>query len=82
LTALRLAPAVLSLLVLAAHFLRAGSVALVGVSLALAALLAVRRPWAARTVQAALIVGAAAVLTGLSALVFRAPRVRGWFRLT
>jgi len=56
-TALLLAPAALSLLVLGAHFLRAGDPALVLVCLALAGLLFVRRRWAARTVQVALLLG-------------------------
>ena len=49
---------ILSLLVLGAHFLRAGQVALLGVVLILLVLLAVRRPWVARTVQVALLIGA------------------------
>ena len=48
----------LSLLVLAAHFLRAGNLVLVGAVLLVAALLAVRRPWAARVVQSTLLLGA------------------------
>jgi hypothetical protein len=55
--ALRLLPAALALLVLGAHFLRAGNLALVAVALAVAALLFVRRPWAARAVQGALVLG-------------------------
>jgi hypothetical protein len=55
--ALRLFPAALALLVLGAHFLRAGHLALVAAALALVALLFVRRPWAARTVQGALVLG-------------------------
>lgn len=55
---LQLAPVVLSLVVLAAHFLRWGQTPLMIVSLALIALLAVPRRWAARTVQAALLLGA------------------------
>lgn len=57
-TALLLAPAALSLLVLGAHFLRAGQLPLVAVVVALMALLFVRRRWAGRTVQVALLVGA------------------------
>ncbi len=57
-TALLLAPAGLSLLVLGAHFLRAGRPALVLVALALVGLLFVRRRWAGRAVQAALVLGA------------------------
>lgn len=52
-------PAGLSLLVLAAHFYRAGQYALVVATLALSSLFAVRKPWAARTLQAALLLGAA-----------------------
>lgn len=107
--ALRLVPAALSLLLLAAHFLRSGNLPAVGITLALLGVLAVRRPWAARVVQIALLLGAAewvrtlvaladvrsrfgqpmlrmililgavAGLTALSALVFRAPRVRNWY---
>lgn len=55
LVALQLIPVVLSLLVLGAHFLRAGSVGLLGVVVVLLALLMVRRPWAARAVQGALV---------------------------
>lgn len=54
-TALRLLPAALALLVLGAHFLRAGHLALVAAALALVALLFVRRPWAAWAVQGALV---------------------------
>ena len=57
-TAWLLAPAGLSLLVLGAHFLRAGHPALVVLALATFGLLFVRRPWAARTVQVALVLGA------------------------
>jgi hypothetical protein len=49
---------VLSLLVLAAHFLRAGALPVVGALLLLVALLFVRRPWAARTIQIVLVLGA------------------------
>jgi hypothetical protein len=107
---LQLLPVILSLLVLAAHFLRSGNLLMVVLILALLALLAVPRPWAARTVQIALvlgalewvwtlvhlararaaagepalrmglILGAVALLTGLSALVFRSARLRRRFR--
>lgn len=49
----------LSLVVLGAHFLRAGNLFMVGLILLLLGLLGIRRPWAARTVQAALLLGAA-----------------------
>ena len=56
-TALRLFPVTLALLVLGAHFLRAGKLELVAAALAAVALLFVRRPWAARAVQIALGLG-------------------------
>jgi hypothetical protein len=55
---LLLLPASLSALVLGAHFLRRGDLALVVVCLALLGLLFVRRLWAARLVQLALFAGA------------------------
>jgi hypothetical protein len=57
-TAILLVPVVLSLLVLAAHFLRAGNTLLVALVLATIALLAVRRGWAARAIQVVLVLGA------------------------
>ncbi len=56
--ALRLIPVILCLLVLAAHFSRHGYTILVAVVFALLGLLAVRRSWAARVVQFALVLGA------------------------
>ncbi len=58
-TFLLLLPAALSALVLGAHFLRVGHLVLTLLSLALIPLLFVRRPWAARAVQAAMVVSAA-----------------------
>jgi hypothetical protein len=55
---LQLLPAILSLLVLAAHFLRSGNSALVTVVLATGVLLAVPKVWAARVVQVVLVLGA------------------------
>ena len=53
-----LLPAVLSLLVLAAHFLRSGQVVLVALALLGAALVAVPRAWAARALQVVLALAA------------------------
>ncbi len=50
-------PVVLSFVVLAAHFMRDGNFYLVFVSLLLPALLFVRKPWAARVIQVALLLG-------------------------
>ena len=66
--ALRLLPAVLALLVLGAHFLRAGNVALVAVALAATLLLFVRRPWAARAVEGTLLLAALEWLRTLALL--------------
>lgn len=54
----RALPVVLSALVLAAHFYRARSLALVAVSLVLPLLLVVGERWSARAVQAGLLLGA------------------------
>jgi hypothetical protein len=54
---LRLIPVILSSILLAAHFSRAGSSVLTLVAIALPFLLLVREPWAARTVQLALVLG-------------------------
>ncbi len=55
---LRTLPIVLSALVLAAHFFRARNLPLMGIALILPLLLVVRSRWAARTVQAGLVLGA------------------------
>ena len=65
---LQLAPVVLSLIVLAAHFLRTGNILMVAVVLVLLGLLGVRRPWAARALQAALLIGAAEWVRTLAVL--------------
>lgn len=51
-------PILLSLLVLGAHFLRSGTLVSVGLVLGLLRLLVVRRPWAARALQAVLVLEA------------------------
>ena len=51
-------PVVLSLVLLGAHFLRYGNSVGVIASVVLIALLAVRRPWTARLMQVALVIGA------------------------
>ena len=66
---LQLAPVVLSLIVLAAHFMRAGNLLMVVVTVVLLGLLGVRRRWAARVVQVALLLGAAEWLRTLAGLV-------------
>lgn len=54
---LRLIPVLLSMLLLAAHFSRAGSPLLGLIALLFPLILLVRRPWAARTVQVVLVLG-------------------------
>ena len=56
--ALRLTPAVLALLVLAAHFLRRGAVLQVAVCIAVVPLLFVRRPWVPLVAIGTLVLGA------------------------
>jgi hypothetical protein len=55
---LQFAPILFAALLLAAHAMRGGHFALVALSLALPALLAVRRPWAAAVLQLSLAAGA------------------------
>jgi hypothetical protein len=56
-TVVLLVPVVVSLLALGAHFLRAGAVPFVALVILVVALLFVRRPWAARTIQVVLVLG-------------------------
>ena len=67
-TVLRLFPVALALLVLGAHFLRAGNLAAVAAALFAALLLFVRRPWAARALQVGLGLGALEWLRTLALL--------------
>lgn len=64
----RLALPVISSLLLAAHFYRAGLLPLAALSAALPLLLAVPRRWAARTLQVALLLGAFEWLRTLAAI--------------
>jgi hypothetical protein len=65
--AVRLLLPFLALLLLAAHFYRGDELMLSALSAALTLLLAVPRPWAARTLQAALLLGAIEWLRTLAA---------------
>jgi len=62
-------PVVLSLLVTAAHFLRAGQMFLAVLCLLLPLLLLLARPWSARVLQAALVLGALEWMYTLGGLV-------------
>lgn len=55
---IRLLPVILSLLLLAAHFYRAGQVAATALCLALPLLLLLRKPWVPRLFQVLLVLGA------------------------
>jgi len=54
---LRLVPVILSMLLLAAHFYRAGNLILVIIVLAVPLILLLRKKWAARAIQAVLVLG-------------------------
>lgn len=78
-----LLPPALSALVLAAHFYRAGNLALAVVALALIALLVVPRRWAARAMQMGLLLGAAEwVLTLVHLVGIRQAAGQPFMRLT
>ena len=81
-TAFSYLPAVLSLLLLGAHFLRDGHVALVAASLAPLALVFVPRPWAARALQLILVVAALEWVRTLTELALqRAHAGLPWLRM-
>jgi len=67
--ALRLAPVALAAALLAAHFYRAGALVPLFATLVAGAMLFVRRPWAARGLQAGLVLGALEWLRTLALLV-------------
>ncbi len=66
---LHLLPAILSLVLLGAHFIRGAHYAFLGVAVFTLLLLAVRAPWARRTIQAVLAVGVVEWLRTLAVLV-------------
>lgn len=75
-------PAVLSLLVLGAHFLRSGWPALTIACVAIPVLLVVRRPWAVKVVQAVLVLGALLwVRTVIVLIDERQAAGRAWLRM-
>ena len=78
----RVLPVVISLLLLAAHFFRAGYVVLAGVFLAMPILLAIKARWVARLLQIVLVIGA---LEWIRTLVIfataRAAAGQSWTRL-
>ena len=70
-TALRLTPVVLSLIILAAHFLRAENMFVVVILIASLVLLLVKRPWIVRVIQTILVLGAIEWVLTLSELMSR-----------
>ena len=54
----KLLPVIVSMLLLAAHFYRAGQEVMVFFSIALPLILLIRRPWVVRVMQAVLVMGA------------------------
>lgn len=79
---LRLLPAILSLVVLGAHFLRLGNLVVVALLIACIGLLWVRRPWAAYSVQTILAMGIVVwVLTGYGIALVRIQNGEPWIRM-
>jgi len=80
--AIRRIPAVLSALLLGAHFLRGGDLAWTGISLTLPLLLFVRSPWAIRVVQVSLVTAAGVwVLAAVEIARMRLAEGRPWIRM-
>ena len=79
---IKLLPVICSLLLLAAHFLRAGVMPLVGLVLFLPFLLLIRRVWVARIIQISLVFGALEWLRTLFSLIdLRQEAGQPWARL-
>jgi hypothetical protein len=79
---LRLLPAILSLVVLGAHFLRLGNLVVVALLIACIGLLWVRRPWAAYSVQTILAMGIVVwILTGYGIALIRIQNGEPWIRM-
>jgi hypothetical protein len=82
LNVLRLLPVAIALLLLAAHFYRGALWIAFGVTVALLPLLLVRAPWAARVLQAALLLGCVEWLRTAAALIaIRQSFGQPWTRL-
>ncbi len=79
---LQFLPIVLAALLLAAHFRRGGEWLALAAVLALPVLLAIRQPWAARLIQALLLLGALEwVRTGLMVGLARQAAGAPWLRM-
>ncbi len=80
--AIRLLPVMLSMLVLAAHFYRAGLIPLVILTIILLVLLSLKKTWVARLLQIALILGAFEwIRTGVVLIDTRTTLDQPWLRL-
>lgn len=78
----RLTPVIFSLLLLVAHFYRAGQLVFAGAALLSLSLLFIRRPWAARLMQVLLVAGAAEWLfTAIGLVMSRQAQGLPWLRL-
>lgn len=77
----RLLPAILSLVVLAAHFARIGNWLVVGLLVACIALLWMRRPWVAYSIQTILVMGIIIwILTAVGIVLVRIQNGEDWLR--
>lgn len=78
----KLLPVIISMLILGAHFYRAGHLLLTGVAVLSLGLLCIRRPFVAWLMQGLLVAGAAEWLSTAARLVmFRQAQGLPWFRL-
>jgi len=79
---IKLLPAILSLLLLGAHFFRAGSMVLVLVFVTILIIMLIRRSWVARLAQAVLVIGGVEWIRTLLVLVkMRQAAGEPWERL-
>ncbi len=80
--AIRLLPVILSMMILAAHFFRAGLIPLVILTILLLVLLFLRKSWVARLMQTALFMGAFEwIRTGAVLIDTRSALDQPWMRL-
>ena len=81
-TFLRTLPTILSMLILAAHFIRFGSLAMTILCTLLPALLLLRRPWARWLAQGVLVLGAILwIITALELTMLRQTAGQPWIRM-
>jgi hypothetical protein len=80
---IRLLPVIISLLLLGAHYYRAGYIPLVAIMGAAVLILLIRQPWAARIVQALLVIGAIEwIRTAFGLVMTRQSMGMPWVRLS